>query len=171
MLVILVMGVGVAFYTFVSPTSSTIERDKITAAALAQAKEALIGWSAARTPTAASPNIRPGELPCPDATNSGNDPGPTCSAGAIGRVPWKSLGIQEPKDSAGETLWYAISGPFRHYGPGYTNPITSDTLGNITVYSGSSATTLTSQAVAVIFAPGAPLNTQDRSTITTALCN
>jgi hypothetical protein len=140
------------------------------AAVLAQVKEALIGWSAARTPTVASPNIRPGELPCPDATNSGNDPGPTCSAGAIGRVPWKSLGIPEPRDSAGETLWYAISGPFRHYGAGYTDPITSDTMGNLTVYLGSNATTMTSQAVAVIFAPGAALAAQDRNPSTTALC-
>ena len=85
-----------------------------------------------------------------------------CAAGAIGRVPWKSLGIPEPKDSAGETLWYAIAGPFRNFSQS-SAPITSDTLGDLTVYSGSSATTLTSQAVAVIFAPGPALAGQDRS--------
>ena len=77
-------------------------------------------------------------------------------------VPWKSLGIPKPTDSAGETLWYAIAGPFRNYSM-TTAPITSDTLGNLTVYLGSSASTLTSQAIAVIFAPGAVLGTQDRS--------
>lgn len=165
-LVILVIGFGAAFYAFVGPTGSAIERDKITTAALAQAKEALIGWSAARTPSTSALippglNARPGELPCPDTDNSGTDAG-ACVAGAIGRVPWKSLGIPEPKDSTGETLWYAIAGPFRNSNMS-SAPITSDTLGNLTVYLDSSATTLTSQGVAVIFAPGASLGAQDRS--------
>lgn len=165
-LMILVIGFGAAFYTFVGRTGSDIERDKITTAALAQAKEALIGWSAARTPSTSvlippGLNARPGELPCPDSDNSGTDAG-SCIAGAIGRVPWRSMGIPEPKDSAGETLWYAIAGPFRNYNMS-SAPITSDTLGNMTVYLGSSASTLTSQAVAVIFAPGASRGTQDRS--------
>jgi hypothetical protein len=92
-------------------------------------------------------------------------------------VPWKTLGIPEPKDAAGETLWYTIAGPFRKFNssiPLTRVPITSDTLGNITVYQdnpsttlttpASTATTITTQAVAVIFAPGAPLGTQERST-------
>src|SRR6185436_18126831 len=123
--------------------------------------------SASRTPTGPSPNIRPGELPCPDTDNTGTDAG-ACVAGAIGRVPWRSLGIPEPKDGAGETLWYAIAGPFRNYSMN-TAPITSDTLGNLTVYLGSSASTITSRAVAVIFAPGVSLGTQNRDT-TTVLC-
>ncbi len=50
------------------------------------------------------------------------------------------------------------------------DPITSDTLGNVRVYQDSAAITLTTQAVAVIFAPGAPLGTQDRSSLTTMAC-
>lgn len=173
LLVILVVGFGAAFYAFVDFTSSAIERDKITTAALAQTKEALIGWSAARTPSTSALippglNARPGELPCPDSDNSGTDSG-SCVAGAIGRVPWRTLGIPEPKDGAGETLWYAIAGPFRNYNMS-SAAITSDTLGNITVYQNSAATTLTTQAVAVIFAPGAPVGTQVRSTTDTMAC-
>jgi hypothetical protein len=172
-LVILIVGFAAAFYTFVDHTSSAIERDKITADALAQAKVGLIGWSAARTPSTSALippglNARPGELPCPDIDNSGTDSG-ACVAGAIGRVPWKSLGIPEPKDSSGETLWYAIAGPFRNSSMS-SAPITSNTLGNMTVYLGSNASTLTSQAVAVIFAPGAALGTQVRSTTSTMAC-
>jgi hypothetical protein len=150
---------------------------------LARVKDALIGWSASRTPTGANPNARPGELPCPDTDNNGyaeNDDDnngideANCIAGAIGRVPWRTLGIPEPKDSAGETLWYAISGNFRVYRSAapniYTAPITSDTLGTLTVYRDSTANTITSQAVAVIFAPGPAVGTQDRSTTTTMSC-
>lgn len=169
--VLIALGVFAAVYTTVSSTSAAIASKQAadTTKALAEVKSALIAWSAARTPPDTTSQIRPGELPCPANNTDGNDPG-GCSAGAIGRVPWKSLGIPEPKDGSGETLWYAISGPFRYYGAGNTAPITSDTLGTLTVYHGSSATTLTSQAVAVIFAPGASLGAQDRSSTTTASC-
>ena len=165
----LALGTGFLVYSLAGPRALAAQKNAETDAALAQVKQALIGWSAARTPTITSPNIRPGELPCPDMDNDGSDNDGACSAGAIGRVPWKTLGIPEPLDGSGETLWYAIAGPFRYkYSPS-TPPITSDTLGNLTVYQGSSATTLTSQAIAVVFAPGPPLGTQARGS-TTAMC-
>lgn len=169
---LLVVGIGALIFSLASRSKVDRERDRITAEALAQAKQALIGWSASRTPTGLSPNARPGELPCPDIDDTGNDPG-GCSAGAIGRVPWRTLGIPELKDGAGETLWYAIAGPFRYYHP--TNspgPITSDTLGNLTVNISSSPTpiTLTTQAIAVIFAPGAVVGVQNRAPSSTAPC-
>lgn len=167
---ILALGTGFLVYSMAGFRSIGYGKDAKTELALAQVKQALIGWSAARTPTGTTPNARPGELPCPDIDNTGTDPG-GCSAGAIGRVPWKSLGIPEPRDGAGETLWYAIASPFRYYHP--TNnpgPITSDTLGTLTAYQGSSATTLTSQAIAVLIAPGPPVGSQDRGT-SSAMCS
>jgi hypothetical protein len=165
---ILALGAGFLVYSLASPRAIAAQKNAETAAALAQVKEALIGWSASRTPDAGNPTYRPGELPCPDTDNDGSAE-PSCAAGAIGRVPWKTLGIPEARDGSGEILWYAIAGPFR-YKPQASQPITSDTLGNLTVYQGSSATTLTSQAIAVLFAPGQPLGTQSRST-TTAVCS
>ncbi|MEK6210714.1 MAG: hypothetical protein AABM64_10185 [Pseudomonadota bacterium] len=168
---LLLLGVSAVIYTSSSLTSVSIANRQAeqTAKTLAQVKEALIGWSSSRNPATDGVNARPGELPCPDINPlNGYDDG-SCVAEALGRVPWKSLGIPEPKDGAGETLWYAIAGPFRNYNMS-SAPITSDTLGNLTVYQGSSGTTLTSQAVAVIFSPGAPLGTQDRDSSTTALC-
>ena len=169
-IIIVIFGIaGIVYTTATSGIAALANRQADeTTRAMARVKEALIGWSAARTPIAGSENRRPGELPCPDNDNTGTDSG-SCSAGAIGRVPWRSLGIPEPKDSSGETLWYAIAGPFRNYGMS-TSPITSNTQGNLTVYLDSSSTTMTSQAVAVIFAAGAALGTQDRST-TVAACS
>jgi hypothetical protein len=166
-MIVLIMAIGTGFLVFsLSDTRDlATKRTAQTDAALGQAKEALIGWSAARTPTAGSPTIRPGELPCPDKNNDGMDNDGGCSAGDIGRIPWKTLGIQEPRDGYGETLWYAVAGPFR-YKPQNPGPITSDSLGNITVYQGS--TIQTSQAIAVLFAPGPPLGSQARGAATTA---
>ncbi len=164
LIVLLVLIIAVAIglvFDFSRPTALAIENDNKTAQELAEAKDALIGWSVQRTPSGALPNARPGELPCPDANNDGFEDG-TCVAGALGRVPWKTLGIPEPKDGAGETLWYALAGPLRIWTVN-PNQIDNDTKGNITVYSGSSSTVMTSEAVAVIFAPGAVLGSQDRS--------
>lgn len=162
-LILLLIGMAVSMlvYGMLGSTSLALRRDQNTAAALAQVKEALIGWSLQRTSSVALPNARPGELPCPDINPLDGFEDGSCAAGAIGRVPWKTLGIPEPKDDAGETLWYAIGGPFRIW---LTNPtaINSDTKGNITVYLDSTATPLTNEAVAIIFAPGPVLGSQIR---------
>jgi hypothetical protein len=165
--VILALGSGFLIYSMASPRATTAQKNAETDAALAQVKQALIGWSASRAP--GSPNVRPGELPCPDMNDNGMDDDGTCFPGAIGRVPWQALGIPRPLDGNGETIWYAVAGPFRYKNMN-PQPITSDTLGNLVVYQDSSATTLTSQAIAVVFAPGPPLGTQARGT-TTAPCS
>ncbi|MBI2294901.1 MAG: hypothetical protein HYU76_02395 [Betaproteobacteria bacterium] len=167
--VALLVGVGVGLFTYgaVRSVSLNQQQDVKTRLAMTLARDALIGWSVARTTTGALPNARPGELPCPDNNNDGFEDG-SCVAGAIGRVPWKTLGIPEPKDDAGETLWYAIAGPFRIWNLTFT-AINSDTKGNVTVYADSTATPLTREAVAVLFAPGPAVGAQIRDA-TAALC-
>ncbi|HEX4985622.1 MAG TPA: hypothetical protein VFV71_06045 [Burkholderiales bacterium] len=162
----LAIGTGFLVFSLAQPRADIIQKNAETDAALAQVKLALIGWSATRTPTSTAPTSRPGELPCPDMNNNGMDDDGGCAAGAIGRVPWQTLGIPEPKDGSGETIWYAIAGPFR-YKAQANAPITSDTMGNLTVYLGSSAMSLTTQAVAVLFAPGPPVGSQARGATTT----
>jgi len=170
LLVVMLVGIVAALFVFgmVDTNSLALRRDKDTAAALAEVKRALIGWSAQRTSSNALPNARPGELPCPDMNNDGFEDG-TCAAGAIGRVPWKTLGIPEPKDGAGETLWYAVADRFRIRLVN-NNPINSDTPGDITVYQDSTASAITTEAVAVLFAPSAAQGAQNRDTVATALC-
>jgi hypothetical protein len=170
LLVVMLVGLAAALlvYGMVDTTTIALRRDRDTAAAFADVKRALVGWSVQRTSSNALPNARPGELPCPDMNNDGSEDG-SCVAGAIGRVPWKSLGIPEPKDDAGETLWYAIAGPFRIWGMNGT-VINSDTRGNLTVYQDTMAAAITTEAIAVVFAPGAALGTQNRDPVATALC-
>ncbi|MDP2240339.1 MAG: hypothetical protein Q8K18_09275 [Burkholderiales bacterium] len=183
MLVILVMGVGVAFYTFVSPTGSATERDKITAAALAQAKEALIGYAAGISNFTGG--YRPGDLPCPDTNDSGFFGSPNCNtqASRIGRLPWKGLGLPDLRDADGERLWYAVSNNFKkdtrtscilvgqlgYFVGAEAGCLNSDSRGTITIrnsagtviYDGSNPDQYTpSGVIAVIFAPGAVLQRQ-----------
>ena len=78
-----------------------------TAAAMAEAKAALIG-------RAAQDDNRPGSLTCPDTDDDGvtNQVGGNCTA-YIGRIPWKTLDIADVRDGWGERLWYALSPELR----------------------------------------------------------
>src|SRR5688572_26507790 len=161
MLVLLLVsvGLGAAVFSFINSNATTLARDQITVDALNSVKTALIAYAVSAA--------RPGEFPCPDFNQPGNalsgvQNGTCGGAGvALGRVPWKTLGIPEPKDSSGETLWYAVATPFRRTQPG-SLPINSDTRGNLTVFSADGVTPLTSEAVAVVFAPGPALGGQTR---------
>jgi hypothetical protein len=178
-------------YSFYRIDSVAVENVRHTADVIASTKAALIGYAvrAGRT-TCSVPNTflnahicnpelaeRPGDLPCPDTNQPGSAnagvAAATCSAGAVGRVPWKTLGIPEPRDSAGETLWYVLSGNFRRraaYGLQPSADINSDTRGTITVRAADNSV-LTTEAVAVIIAPGASHGAvQNRSTVGSVLC-
>ena len=147
MLVILIVGGSALLLNSLSNTAIRTERDKITANSLAQAKQALIGY--------ATNNDPPGQLPCPENTlaiggpNEGSASG-SCTLPAIGRLPWRTLGIGPLRDANGDLLWYAISQGFR------TPPINSDSAAQLTV-DGS-----VGSAVAIIFSVGPPINGQSR---------
>lgn len=136
-----------------------IEQDKRTAIALAEAKMALLGYAASVSLADAG---RPGDLPCPDTDNDGiaNTP---CAGNAIGRLPWKSLGIIDLRDANRERLWYAVSEGFKN--SPRIGLLNSDSLGSITVRDNAGNLvndgSLTTGAVAIVIAPGAPLVRQD----------
>lgn len=166
MLIIMVMGALTFLVSSLNSSALQINRDKITANALAQAKEALISY-AISSENASGLTARPGNFPCPDTDAPGTtgygDENTSCAAGAIGRLPWKTLGIPELLDEAGEPLWYAISGNFRKS----MSIINSDTLGTLQVYDRDGSTLLTppgSEAVAIVFAPGGIVGNQQRNT-------
>jgi type II secretory pathway pseudopilin PulG len=165
MMIILVLGSAGLLVSSLGGISQTIKREQKTTEALNQAKEALIAYAATQGDIAGTP--RPGDLPCPDSDNDGDSEG-ACVAGAIGRLPYKTLGIAQLFDSHGESLWYSISGNFRNRGITGAN-LSSDTNGTLDVYATNGSTLLTSssdQAVAVVFSPGTMVNSQQRETVT-----
>lgn len=191
MVALLLLGVASAGFVFVGPTIESSLREDRTSEVLASVKQALIGYASQRgelqtcgslsvaanvAPCAAALRARPGELPCPDMDNDGiaedkcDDP-----SKRLGRVPWKTLGIPDPRDNAGETLWYAVAFPFLGTA---SNPvvvnvsgvitggvINSSTVGNLEVRAeaaGGSYVQVTTQAVAVLFSPGPAVSGQNR---------
>lgn len=167
LLAVVALGAAVALIAIASLRPSDLKREEATSAALAKAKEALIAYAA--TYQDSHTGQVPGYLPCPDQVD-GNPEGAAetnCDVKdvtVIGRLPWRTLGIEPLRDGSGECLWYAVSGSFKN------NPKTDvmnwDTLGQIEVY-GPDGTTLLAgsqpenRAAAVILSPGVALG-QDR---------
>lgn len=166
LIILTIIGLGAAFMlvSALNKANSQIGRDKITAAALAQAKDALIGYAAS---VDISGTKRPGDLPCPDNHPPGDalegTPSTPCNASALGRLPWKTLGLADLRDSAGERLWYAISTNFKNNTR--TGTLNSDTNGTITIRDSTGAIVNngadSTAAIAVIISPGNTLTRQD----------
>ena len=91
------------------------ERDRTTLEALQKAKAALIAYAASEQWQLYRGEMwQPGALPCPDRNGDGQaDCWLPHTSSTIGRLPWKTLGIDELRDSSGEVLWYALSASFR----------------------------------------------------------
>jgi hypothetical protein len=160
MLVFLIMGAVTFLVSSLNSSAVQIKRDEVTAMALAQAKEALIGRAVADSSS-------PGSFPCPDTNDDGfaqspvGPPGGNCPS-YIGRLPWKSLGLPDLRDGYNEKLWYVLSPNFRDNVA--ANTINSNSKGILLVYDNSGITPITSEAVAIIFAPGNSIGAQQRDT-------
>jgi hypothetical protein len=117
---------------------------------LSDAKEALLGYALAQA--------TPGSLPCPDSTGNGleNTNGTGCQT-QLGLLPTRTLNLPLLTDSAGASLWYAVS----------LNIVT-----NATAQKNSSSPANLSldgqPAVAIIIAPGHAINGQSRRQLVVA---
>jgi hypothetical protein len=143
-------------------------RDKRSAEALAEAKAALIGYAITYDDQHSGELY--GYLPCPDigpSDPSGEGAQSVCGSlgvSVLGRFPWKTLDMQPIKDSANECLWYAVSGSYKN-NPKETG-LNPNTLGYLQVLAADGANLLAGPAdpaVAVIFAPGKVLSSQNRT--------
>ena len=168
---------GIVFAMSFAGAPGGAGRERVSQAALAEARAALIAYASDHPINAV---VGPGYLPCPDLDNDGWAE-PTCGsqngdsgqAERIGRLPWKTLGLADLRDGYGERLWYAVSSKYK----GLLNcgvsraclDMTPDAaLGTITVrdnagsilHDGTIAEAYRAEAggaVAVVLAPGPPL--------------
>src|SRR5207247_6324788 len=103
----------------------------------------------------------PGRFPCPEgaalvgtsaegisAPYVGPPNAPTCAT--VGRLPWRTLGLDKLVDSSAEPLWYVVSPGWQLVTSTTTLTINSNTIGQLNVDGQA--------AVALIIAPGAAMN-------------
>lgn len=133
-------------------------------AVLREAKNALIAHVASEAMQFTENS--PGRLPCPEdpsfATdgNADNDgvAATTCALPAVGRLPWKTLGLPKLLDSAGEPLWYVVSAGWALPTAATAISINSNTVGQLTLDGVVPGTPTPSNTVAaLIIAPGPPI--------------
>lgn len=136
---------------------ATAERDTRTGIALHTAKQALLAYVARQA--ADTTEDTPGRMPCPESLSQ---PGttqvgiaaptvgfPTCSS--VGRLPWKTLGLDPLVDGYNEPLWYAVATGTWALVNTTTTLTINPALGNQLTYNGAA-----NAVVAVIIAPGPP---------------
>lgn len=117
---------------------------------LNQAKQALIGYIAQQATRSGENN--PGRLPCPEAAGYYGNPSLEgiaaggCTLPKVGRLPWRTLGLDKLVDAAGEPLWYAVSPGWAYTSADLT--INSNSTGQLTVDG------MANDSVALIIAPG-----------------
>ena len=125
--VVVIGGVWLLLAAMTPNNRVTLDRD-YNARLLRQAKDALLGWAAANASD--TTDINPGRLPCPEALGNFTNP-PAANEGvmagfcagaatAVGRLPWRSLGLDKPYDASGEVLWYVVAPGWKL--PNNTNP-------------------------------------------------
>ena len=148
----LALGSGLVTVGWLEATARSAHTALRTEAALAAARDALIGY-AASYPDQHSGRHGPGYLPCPDTSGNGS-PNTPCRSRPLGRLPWRRLGLHDPRDGAGERLWYALAGRFRANGYKH-RPLNGETAAELVVDGRGGV-------AAVILAPGPPHSFQDR---------
>ncbi|MDH5537324.1 MAG: hypothetical protein OEZ08_17365, partial [Betaproteobacteria bacterium] len=158
MLTVLILGTAWFTVGALSKAAHTqASREIRTGEALRVAKNALLAYVAQYA--ARNTTNEPGQLPCPESVTLANvgEANTGCSASllVVGRLPWKTLGIDQLRDGDGEPLWYVMRG-FRD------PPVNFGTPGQLSVNG--------SAVVAVVIAPGRPLNTAAQAGTPPAEC-
>src|SRR5450759_715781 len=143
MLVILVVGIAAVLVNSLTSSTVKIARQEKTAAALAQAKDALIGFAITYDGTHSGQVF--GYLPCPDKAGGNPEGSAELSCGiqnvsVIGRLPWKTLDLSTLRDGDGECLWYAVSGTYKDNPP--TGLMNWDTEGQFQAFAAAGTTLL-----------------------------
>lgn len=167
LMVIIAALIFFGLFSIRSPVSLRTDQESASAAVLAQAKAALIGYAATYKET--HPGELAGYLPCPDTNNDGEyTPADNCGlkdVSVVGRLPWKTLGLPPLRDGDGECLWYAVSG--RAKNDNKADVYNWDTPGQFVVQTPSgqvlAGATPHARPLAVIFSAGRPINGQNRS--------
>jgi len=120
LIVVLVLSTATLMITQISRNQQTIARSTNTVDAMRLSRDALLGYALSQSV--------PGVLPCPDADGDGDSDviGSGCSAVAAW-LPFRTLGLDDIRDSSGAKLWYAVD-------PNYTHgvaPFNSSSVSNL----------------------------------------
>lgn len=152
-----------------------------TVAALGAARAALLAYAATEPDRVPGAPVR---LPCPDIDGTGgfaDGEAHDTSCGAagvnvIGRLPWRTLGMDPKKDAGAACLWYAVSGDYKAATGADAELLNPDTAGQFRVFDADTGALVNGASpeerpVAVVFAPGEAIGGQVRSAADVTGCS
>jgi hypothetical protein len=151
-------------YLFVGQLSATqfeLAREQDAAAALAEAKAALIGDAIARLPVNDAGYLRLPNLGSPEGQSSGTFDGDGKNLSVVGRFPWRTLDTAVARDQWGECLWYIVSGRLKN-DAWKDDPLNWDTQSQIEVID-ATGNRIATNVAAIVVAPGRALDGQGRA--------
>jgi hypothetical protein len=160
-----VWGLSV-FVGQLSATQFQTARAQNAAAALVEAREALLGDAIARSPVSDAgyfslPDLGAGIGGVPaEGQVSPTFAGDGKDLSVIGRFPWKTLDTTALRDAQGECLWYIVSGRFKNELK--TDALNWDTQGQIDIIDGT-GNLIARNLAAMVIAPQIALDGQSRA--------
>jgi len=177
LMVVIVLALAVSGYYFskISVIDIKLDSKLRTQFELKRAKQALLDYALIKW-RAGSETGQLGKLPCPDYTSNNNEGSQDTGCGnayadAIGFFPWRTLGIDVPKDSSGSCFLYVVSPAYKSSPIAALNP---DSYGQIQIVDSSGAVvqgaTPEDRPIAVIIAPGKVLSAQLRVFDNDSIC-
>lgn len=176
LILIVVILLAASSYYISGVSINRVKTDKKieTQTSLKKAKDALIAYAVANWEVEGSMGSL-GKLPCPDYNNASKEgaqdaPCGKAYANSIGYLPWRTLGLDVPKDGV-SCMLYAVSPAYKKLPVAALNP---DSYGQFQVVDENGAVltggTPEERPVAVIIAPGEPVAGQSRSFDGTTIC-
>jgi len=166
MLLIVVLGAASLLIHSLNQLTLKINRDQKTTKALSLAKMALIGDSVSQMPVNSAGYLRLpdlgftiGMIPA-EGSAAPNFTGNNKDYSVIGKLPWRTLGLEPLQDGQGECLWYVVSGHFKNTPS--TNTLNWDTPGQINLVD-ADGNIIANNLAALIVATGPALDGQNRT--------
>ena len=180
-LLVLMVASAATLVTKTGETRARLLRERVSQEALAEAKAALLEFAVTypdRVPG------QPYQLPCPDLDASGpwldgashDSACGSSGVSVLGRFPWRTLGVETLQDASGSCLWYAVSGTYKSAGSATSPMINPDSNGQFRVFDALTGGLVggglpSDRPVALLLAPGSPLEGQARGSSAAAGCS
>jgi len=183
-LLILVIIIALAFISYslsgLSITQVHMSQSINTLSALKEAKQALINYAVTYSDKDPVGDNDYGILPYPETEfyiDDGNTKttatGSTKNTNVVGWLPWRALDIANLKDESGNCLFYAVSGTYKLGASVQADMVNEDSTGMFRVMNNAGdivqGSTDDSRVVALVIAPGEPLNGRPQRTPTEGL--